>query len=38
MTEKLKAHFAFKPIIRGVVMAESEELFPAGMLSVELIK
>ena len=38
MTEKLKAHFAFKPIIRGMVMAESEELFPVGMLSVELIK
>jgi hypothetical protein len=38
MTEKLKAHFAFKPIIRGMVMAESEELFPVEMLSVELIK
>ena len=38
MTEKLKAHFAFNSIIRGMVMAESEELFPAGMFSVELIK
>ena len=38
MTEKLKAHFAFKPIIRGMVMAESEELFPVGKVSVELIK
>ena len=30
MTEKLKAHFAFKPIVRGMVIAESEELFPVG--------
>ena len=38
MTEKLKAHFAFKPIIRGMVIAESEALFQAGTLSFELIK
>ena len=38
MTEKLKAHFAFKPIIRGMVIAESEELFPVGTFSFELIK
>ena len=38
MTENLKAHFAFKPIIRGMMIAESEELFPAGTLSFVLIK
>ena len=38
MTEKLKAHFAFKPIIRGMVVAESKELFLVGTLSFELIK
>tara|TARA_Y200000002_G_scaffold100583_1_gene81505 strand:- start:729 stop:1424 length:696 start_codon:yes stop_codon:yes gene_type:complete len=30
MTEKFKAHFAFEPIIRGMMIAESEELFPVG--------
>ena len=38
MTEDSKAHFVFKPIIRGMVIAESEELFPAGTLSFELIQ
>ena len=30
MTEDSKAHFAFKPIIRGMVISESAELFPIG--------
>ena len=30
MTEDSKAHFVFKPIIRGMVIAESTELFPIG--------
>jgi len=30
MTEKRKTHFVFKPIIRGMRIAESEELFPVG--------
>ena len=30
MTEDSKAHFAFKPIIRGMVISESTELFPIG--------
>ena len=38
MTEKLKAQFAFEPIVRGMMIAESEELFPVGTLSFELIK
>ena len=30
MTEDSKAHFAFKPMIRGMVISESAELFPIG--------
>ena len=30
MTEDPKAHFAFKPMIRGMVISESAELFPIG--------
>jgi len=30
MTEDSKAHFVFKPIIRGMVISESTELFPIG--------
>ena len=30
MTEDSKAHFAFKPMIRGMVISESVELFPIG--------
>ena len=30
MTEYSKAHFAFKPIIRGMMIAKSKELFPIG--------
>ena len=30
MTEDSKAHFVFKPIIRGMVISESDELFPVG--------
>jgi len=30
MTEDSKAHFAFEPIIRGMVISESAELFPIG--------
>jgi len=30
MTEQKKNHFVFKPIIRGMIIAESEELFPVG--------
>ena len=30
MTEDSKAHFVFKPIIRGMVISESSELFPIG--------
>jgi fumarylpyruvate hydrolase len=30
MTEDSKAHFAFKPIIRGMVISESADLFPIG--------
>ena len=30
MTEDSKTHFAFKPIIRGMVISESAELFPIG--------
>ena len=32
MTEDSKAHFAFKPIIRGMVISESAELFPIGKI------
>ena len=30
MTEHSKAHFVFKPIIRGMAISESDELFPVG--------
>mgnify|MGYP001238492449 CR=1 FL=1 len=30
MTEESKAHFAFKPFIRGMIISESSELFPIG--------
>ena len=30
MTEDSKAHFAFEPMIRGMVISESAELFPIG--------
>ena len=30
MTQKMKPHFIFKPIIRGIVIAETDELFPVG--------
>jgi fumarylpyruvate hydrolase len=30
MTEDSKAHFVFKPMIRGMVISESAELFPIG--------
>ena len=30
MTEKSKASFVFKPIIRGITISESDELFPVG--------
>ena len=30
MTEDSEAHFAFKPMIRGMVISESAELFPIG--------
>ena len=30
MTEDSKAHFAFKPMIRGMVISKSAELFPIG--------
>ena len=30
MTEDSKAHFAFKPMITGMVISESAELFPIG--------
>ena len=30
MTEDSKAHFVFKPIIRGMVISENTELFPIG--------
>ena len=30
MTENSKARFAFKPIIRGMAISESDELFPVG--------
>ena len=30
MTEDSKAHFVFKPIIRGMAISESDELFPVG--------
>ena len=30
MTEHPKAHFVFKPIIRGMAISESDELFPVG--------
>lgn len=30
MTEDSKAHFVFKPLIRGMVISESTELFPIG--------
>ena len=30
MTEHSKAHFVFKPIIRGMAISESDELFPIG--------
>ncbi len=30
MTEHTKTHFIFKPIIRGMVIYESDELFPVG--------
>ena len=30
MTEDSKAHFVFKPIIRGIAISESDELFPVG--------
>ena len=30
MTEHSKAHFVFKPIIRGIAISESDELFPVG--------
>ena len=30
MTELSKSHFVFKPIVRGMAIEESEELFPVG--------
>ena len=30
MTEDSKAHFVFKPIVRGMAISESDELFPVG--------
>ena len=30
MTEDSKAHFVFKPIIRGMIISKSSELFPIG--------
>ncbi|MDA9204720.1 fumarylacetoacetate hydrolase family protein [Gammaproteobacteria bacterium] len=30
MTEHSKAHFVFKPIIRGMAISENDELFPVG--------
>jgi 2-keto-4-pentenoate hydratase/2-oxohepta-3-ene-1,7-dioic acid hydratase in catechol pathway len=30
MAEDSKVHFAFKPIIRGMVISESADLFPIG--------
>ena len=30
MAEDSKVHFAFKPIIRGMVISESTDLFPIG--------
>ena len=30
MTEQKKTQFVFKPIIRGIAITDSEELFPVG--------
>ena len=30
MTEHLKPHFAFRPIIRGMAISDSNQLFPVG--------